>query len=332
MKNRIVSTILAAVMTISAVSALNTTALYNWGTTDSDAFEGLIKVKGKYEYLDGYTDTLAVYIDYNQENETCIFRCITHAYDKITFSAESIDDITEFESQLAIINDDFNFSYSQNKNTQIYNCTVESNEMTLVDVKKIRETIGNATDNFEFRNDVLLYYSIHSGCMPQYTPTSGSNEIEDFKKAAELFNSFVDENNIKAEVAHYDKYTVFENGTATEADTIRIIPKEELTPLERLELANTMYLRTGIKPDAIVPESDDVMQVGITLDLTTYLNGDANCDQKYSIADSTAILQALGNPDKYGLSDLGLFNADSTGNGLTVEDAVAIKTALAKGL
>ncbi len=64
----------------------------------------------------------------------------------------------------------------------------------------------------------------------------------------------------------------------------------------------------------------------------SYLNGDANCDQKYSIADSTAILQALGNPDKYGLSMQGLFNADSTGDGLTVEDAVAIKTALAKGI
>ncbi len=63
-----------------------------------------------------------------------------------------------------------------------------------------------------------------------------------------------------------------------------------------------------------------------------YLNGDANCDQKYTIADSTAILQALGNPDKYGLSTQGLFNADSTGDGLTVEDAVAIKTALAKGI
>ncbi len=71
---------------------------------------------------------------------------------------------------------------------------------------------------------------------------------------------------------------------------------------------------------------------GLEVDVTNYLNGDANCDQKYSIADSTAILQALGNPDKYGLSMQGLFNADSTGDGLTVEDAVAIKTALAKGV
>ena len=68
------------------------------------------------------------------------------------------------------------------------------------------------------------------------------------------------------------------------------------------------------------------------IDAFNAINGDANCDRKYTIADSTAILQALGNPDKYGLSTQGLFNADSTGDGLTVEDAVAIKTALAKGI
>ena len=57
------------------------------------------------------------------------------------------------------------------------------------------------------------------------------------------------------------------------------------------------------------------------------LSGDANCDGKVSIADATAILQHLGNNDKYGLSEQGLANADvsSKGDGITAADAVSIK-------
>ena len=62
------------------------------------------------------------------------------------------------------------------------------------------------------------------------------------------------------------------------------------------------------------------------------LIGDANCDGKVSIADATAMLQSLGNPDKYALSEQGAANADiaDTGNGVTVEDAAAIQRIDAK--
>lgn len=57
------------------------------------------------------------------------------------------------------------------------------------------------------------------------------------------------------------------------------------------------------------------------------LIGDANCDGKVTIADATAILQALGNPDKYGLSENGAANADccNTGDGLSAADALSIQ-------
>jgi hypothetical protein len=64
--------------------------------------------------------------------------------------------------------------------------------------------------------------------------------------------------------------------------------------------------------------------------MTDYLNGDANRDKTTSIADAAAIMQAIGNPDKYALSAQGEFNADSKGDGLTVDDAVAIQKRLAK--
>lgn len=55
--------------------------------------------------------------------------------------------------------------------------------------------------------------------------------------------------------------------------------------------------------------------------------GDANCDGKVSIADATAILQSIGNPDKYALSEQGAINADvfNRGDGITAVDAVAIR-------
>ena len=67
-------------------------------------------------------------------------------------------------------------------------------------------------------------------------------------------------------------------------------------------------------------ESDDIQ-------LTPTLLGDANCDGVVSIADATAILQSIGNPDKYALSEQGAVNADiaDTGNGITVDDAVKIQ-------
>ena len=73
---------------------------------------------------------------------------------------------------------------------------------------------------------------------------------------------------------------------------------------------------------------------GLEIDVTDAIDGDANCDKKFTIADSTAILQALGNPDKYGLSLEGEYNADCSGSfdGITAADAVFIQRKLAKGI
>ena len=63
------------------------------------------------------------------------------------------------------------------------------------------------------------------------------------------------------------------------------------------------------------------------VDVGKILLGDANCDGVVTIADSTAILQHLGNQDKYGLSELGYINADVTGNndGVTSNDSLFIQ-------
>ncbi len=78
-------------------------------------------------------------------------------------------------------------------------------------------------------------------------------------------------------------------------------------------------------------ESADVVNTG-DVEVKATLYGDANNDGVVSIADATAILQALGNSDKYKLSDEGAANADviDNGGGLSVADALAIQAVDAK--
>ena len=70
------------------------------------------------------------------------------------------------------------------------------------------------------------------------------------------------------------------------------------------------------------------------------LNGDANTDNTVDLSDVVLIMQALANPNRYGLkgtdkthiTEQGSANADTDGNGLTVDDAQRIQLYLLKKL
>ena len=53
--------------------------------------------------------------------------------------------------------------------------------------------------------------------------------------------------------------------------------------------------------------------------------GDANDDGLMDMSDVVAVMQSLANPDKYALSEQGALNADMNGDGVTVNDALAIQ-------
>ncbi|MDE7364448.1 MAG: glycoside hydrolase family 9 protein [Ruminococcus sp.] len=94
--------------------------------------------------------------------------------------------------------------------------------------------------------------------------------------------------------------------------------------------------------DKITLYADDVLVWGTEPDGTSagtntpsgagkILWGDANCDGAVNIADATAIIQALGNKDKYALSPQGAINADVDGSvGVTGLDAITIQQIEAK--
>ncbi len=77
---------------------------------------------------------------------------------------------------------------------------------------------------------------------------------------------------------------------------------------------------TTKKPEVVVTTTTANTETEVTL------RGDANCDGKVTLADATAILQSVANPDKYGLSKVGTANADLDGElGISASDALVIK-------
>ncbi|MDE6787981.1 MAG: cellulase family glycosylhydrolase [Ruminococcus sp.] len=81
---------------------------------------------------------------------------------------------------------------------------------------------------------------------------------------------------------------------------------------------------------AAVPVDNTTTTTIVITDKT--LIGDANEDGSVDIADATAIVQHMGNPDEYALSKQGQINADivNQGDGVTGADAVALQLIEAK--
>ena len=95
------------------------------------------------------------------------------------------------------------------------------------------------------------------------------------------------------------------------------------------EIYANVYIEAGRRSS--LQKNSECEGLGYVFDALNTVNGDANCDGEYTIADSTAILQSLGNPDKYGLSFQGKYNADihNVGDGITPSDALEVQKAMA---
>ncbi|WP_295092450.1 dockerin type I repeat-containing protein [Ruminococcus sp.] len=81
---------------------------------------------------------------------------------------------------------------------------------------------------------------------------------------------------------------------------------------------------------------DEQPQIVTTTMSSTILKGDVNCDTEVDMSDAVLIMQALANPNKYGidgtaenhLTEQGKLNGDMDGDGLTVGDAQEIQKKL----
>ncbi len=128
----------------------------------------------------------------------------------------------------------------------------------------------------------------------------------------------------------YMNYLTSEQNNPVE-NLVEIYQSEYCITLDELPDLKTYPINKGDKPDPQPSTSSSTEQTSAPAEEKSLL-GDANCDGKVTIADSTAILQALGNPDKYGLSKQGAINADccDPGDGVLPSDALAIQKIDAK--
>lgn len=110
-----------------------------------------------------------------------------------------------------------------------------------------------------------------------------------------------------------------------EPDTGRIVYPENYTIEEKIRLNTYLNKNHNIHLDTYT--LCDANENGSKIDfLAENVKGDANLDGRTSVGDAVAILQSIGNRDKYELTEQGKFNADVDGvEGVTANDALTIQ-------
>lgn len=133
----------------------------------------------------------------------------------------------------------------------------------------------------------------------------------------------------------YMNYLTSEQNNPVE-NLVEIYQSEYCITLDELPDLKAYPINEGDKPvtQPTAPSATSPKPTETSPSTDKTLLGDANCDGQVTIADSTAILQALGNPDKYGLSEQGAINADccDPGDGVLPSDALAIQKLDAKAI
>ncbi len=196
-------------------------------------------------------------------------------------------------------------------NNYEYYILVKPNELkNVMKAMKERNLISNAQVK-------ILERLVDQHFLPYYPSTYKYEDL-----TFEILSKYVSEIGLEANIE-----IVEWNGKA-----IQIIPQTSDYFDSCLEIALGIYNRFGFKPktydvDTFITTKETIEPI----ELFNYIDGDANCDGKYTIADSTAILQHLGNEDKYGLSLQGEFNADiyNVGDGVTPMDALEVQKVMA---
>ena len=211
----------------------------------------------------------------------------------------------------------------------------------------------------------LLYYYVKDnnipatiwGVDPEYTEDKVTVEYYwKNENVPEIIKTYLAENNIDVTLINF---AVEESATIkkiTDLDTIEKLladyiaenhldakvyrQNEGIEEIDKYVYVSYYYSKTDVadKIKAFIEEKNinsDFIYYALA-ENTESVKGDANCDGQLDMADAVLIMQALANPNKYGLdgtaevhlTEQGKANADMDGDGLTVGDAQAIQKIL----
>ncbi len=345
MKKRIISLALSAITAVSAVTAITSNAVDERGKLS----ESMIEYYREKDY---------------QELEVDKFNCVNYVESEYLFMKEcgSFDgriDVDQYENAGDLVEIEFDSDVDDNDVNEIIEqiqsldkefdilgssyMRITKENISPDVVKKIRELVGDKAVFFRFRSDMHYGKRLTFDYITGYNTLSYINVVEtvvgdriykeyDTVDNCDVLEEYAENHSDEVEFKAYGGSGKDFRGFDLWRNVYYLIPKKELTTMEHIELAEDIYEETGLRPFGYELQSAGSPggYTGANLDLTDYLNGDANRDKITTIADAAAIMQAIGNPDKYSLSDIGEFNADYDNNGLTVDDAVEIQKRLAK--
>ncbi len=315
------SFILAVSLTASALVSMNANAIAYYGISDtSDEYSELMANSTEVtEYYDMYSERMSFYVYKG---------CCVSLLDEGTIFDFTVPQEADIDSIEAVLNA-LDSSYE-----------VKCFKAGSADEPKIRYSIVDKDSKNETKKAAMeLCNNLKSVCDLQtfdyyghiFTPAISyfySSEIlcypyrDDFHpETPVVLREYVEKNLPEFEV-------VDEENRNEKWCTVKA--KNPVTIEERFAAATKIREDIGLSFVSIAPGEAEMYSSEV-IDFCNNVNGDANCDGEYTIADSTAILQALGNPDKYGLSLQGEFNADicNVGDGVTPSDALEVQKAMA---
>ena len=152
--------------------------------------------------------------------------------------------------------------------------------------------------------------------------SASTEKITDLKTIEKMLSEYITKNNIPAIIIGVNPIYA-ENKVTIKYRSIEYNWKDDEVP--KIILA------------FLAENNIDEESVNFAIDESNFIIiGDSNCDCQVDMADAVLIMQALANPNKYGLdgtaevhlTEQGKANADMDGDGLTVGDAQAIQKIL----
>lgn len=209
--------------------------------------------------------------------------------------------------------------------------------------RKIKQEVQEIADVEQFKfTPVVEYYSkiipfLLTYCpnVPAFNNGYGIDGVS-LEQIRETLENYVSENNLDYTVELFTDYMGRHTDVFDYYYGYQLVPNGDVSFDEQVELSKQIYADLDYPVWNIYDKHEDSSGTGSyyseSIDMCNNIDGDANCDGEYTIADATAILQSLGNPDKYGLSLQGEFNADiyNVGDGVTPADALEVQKAMAK--
>jgi hypothetical protein len=185
------------------------------------------------------------------------------------------------------------------------------NGITAADARRLRKVMADKNvkvEKFEYHFVGVSAKTAGMFGLTDYSEAARFYKVEDIKSVLE---KYIGDNSLSWHVS----------------DKLELLPDKEVSLKDYLDVIIGIKNSTGVLPFYMPmgQSSGTELKCG-SADMLSSLDGDTNNDGETNMADAVLIMQSIGNPDKYKLSEQGKFNADVDGAfGVTNKDALRIQ-------